>query len=132
MPGAAALLSPWCDLTHGGDSLTANDGRDPTLTLAYVEGAARLYAGATPPNNAAVSPILGALDGLPPTLVTSGTRDLLLSQSVELTARLRTAGVETDLRVWDGLWHVFEFYDELPEAAQSLREIAKFLSARFP
>ena len=40
MPVTAVLLSPWCDLTHGGDSLHANDGRDPTLDLAFVEAAA--------------------------------------------------------------------------------------------
>ena len=33
-----------------------------------------------------------------------------------------------DLRVWEGLWHVFEFYAEVPEASQSLAEIARFLA----
>jgi len=33
-----------------------------------------------------------------------------------------------DLRVWDGLWHVFEFDDRLPEAIKSLNQVADFLS----
>jgi acetyl esterase/lipase len=34
---------------------------------------------------------------------------------MRLAAKLRAAGVECDLRVWDGRWHVFEFYP-IPEA----------------
>lgn len=121
MPVAAVLLSPWCDLTHGGDSLQANDGRDPTLDLAFVEAAAQMYAGETARDHPGVSPINGAFGPeFPPTLVTTGTRDLLMSPSIEVTRRMRAAGVSVDLDVYDGLWHVFEFYDELPEAAQSL------------
>lgn len=31
MPAATVLLSPWCDLANEGDTLVANDGRDPHL-----------------------------------------------------------------------------------------------------
>ena len=66
-----------------------------------------------------------------PTLITTGTRDLLLSHSVRLARVMREAGVDVDLRIWEGLWHVFEFYDEIPEAALSLRQIGEFLTERF-
>jgi monoterpene epsilon-lactone hydrolase len=45
LPGAAALLSPWCDLRNADDSLTFNDGRDPTLTRRNSDIAAGYYAG---------------------------------------------------------------------------------------
>ena len=45
---------------------------------------------------------------------------------------MRAAGASIDLRVWDGMWHVFEFYPELPEAQQSLTEITTFLNGYFP
>lgn len=128
LPAAAALLSPWCDLEHGGDSLDANDGRDPTLSRAWVEAAARLYCGGRDAGDPDISPINGAFDAtFPPVLITTGTRDLLMSQCVRLARVLRSADVPVDLRVWDSLWHVFEFYDEIPEADASLREIARFL-----
>lgn len=41
---------------------------------------------------------------------------------------MRSSGVDVRCNVWDGLWHVFEFYDEYPEADESLREIAAFLN----
>lgn len=127
LPRVLGLMSPWCDLTHAGDSLTANDGRDPTLSLAWVKIAAEYYAGAADPADPAVSPIFGDYAGGPPTILTTGTRDLLQSQVVRLARVMRGAGVQVDLRVWDGLWHVFEFDDRLPEAAQSVSEIADFL-----
>jgi acetyl esterase/lipase len=43
---------------------------------------------------------------------------------------MRRAGVDVDCRVWDGLWHVFEFYGAYPEADESLREIANFLRSQ--
>ena len=64
---------------------------------------------------------------LPPTLITTGTSDLLLPGCLRAARRMRRAGVDVDCRVWDGLWHVFEFYDAYPEADESLREIASFL-----
>ena len=42
---------------------------------------------------------------------------------------MRLAGVEARLLLWEGLWHVFEWYPNLPEAATSLRAIARFLGA---
>ncbi|KZY33255.1 hypothetical protein A3731_20740 [Roseovarius sp. HI0049] len=129
MPLAAVLLSPWCDLTHGGDSPQANDGRDPTLDFAFVEAAAEMYAPDTPRDTPGISPLFGTFTpDFPPTLVTTGTRDLLMSPSIEVTRRMREAGIAVDLDLHDGLWHVFEFYDELPEAALSLTRCGAHLS----
>lgn len=131
LPSALALLSPWCDLSDGvdgGDGLAANEGRDPTLCRAYVALAATLYAGEVDRRAPAVSPLYDRFDArFPPTTITSGGRDLLLHQCLRLAQALRESGVQVDLRVWDELWHVFEFYDELPEAARSLSEVAAFL-----
>ncbi len=128
LPCAAALLSPWCDLTHGGDSLHANDGRDPTLTRDFVDVAAEMYAGGADRGDPGISPLFADYrPDFPPTLITTGTRDLLMSPSIELARRMRESGMDVTLHVHDGLWHVFEFYDELPEAAASLDALGAFL-----
>ena len=126
LPRCAALFSPWCDLANQGDSHVFNDSRDPTLNNAYVDVAASLHAGDCPLDDPGVSPIHGDMGGLPPCIITTGSRDLLLSQCLRLAAKLRAAGVECDLRVWDGLWHVFEFYP-IPEAQLSIAEVAEFI-----
>lgn len=127
-PSAVLLLSPWCDLTHRGDSLLANNGRDPTLGLDLLQFAAALYAGTAEVSQPAISPINGSFfaEG-PPVMITTGTRDLLLSQCIELARCMRIAGQDVRLDVYDGLWHVFEFYDELPEAQISLEACSSFL-----
>lgn len=132
MPCAAALLSPWADLSNAGDSIAANASRDPTLDPFMLEDFAAAYAAGADRRDTGISPLFGSFDSAwPPFMVTTGTRDLLMSQSVRLAEVLRRAGVGIDLRIWDGLWHVFEFYDELPEAARSLAQIAAFLIERF-
>ncbi|MBI1418600.1 MAG: alpha/beta hydrolase fold domain-containing protein [Limimaricola sp.] len=128
LPGAAVLFSPWCDISGGGDSLTFNEGRDPTLTRAAGIQAAAHYAAGRALTDPALSPLHGAFDaGFPPCLISSGTRDLLLSQSVRLAGVLRRAGVAVDLQVHEEMWHVFEWYDGIPEGAQSLRAAAAHL-----
>jgi monoterpene epsilon-lactone hydrolase len=129
MPGRLVLLSPWCDLSKTGDTLTTLEGRDPSLhyelTLA---GPAMAYAGGRDLKDPLVSPLYAEFPAtLPKTLITTGTRDLFLSDCARLSTKMRGAGIDCDLRVWEGMWHVFEYYLALPEARASLKEIAAFI-----
>lgn len=51
----------------------------------------------------------------PPVLFVTATRDLAMSSAIYSHNQLAKAGVESELRVWDGLWHAF-MLDDLPEA----------------
>ncbi len=126
LPVAAALMSPGTDKSHYGDSFEA--ARDPSLAVSRVRQIGDLYAPGADPTSPDISPIYGRFDAnFPPFLMTTGTRDLLLSQVVRLARVMREGGAPVDLRVWEGLWHVFEFYPDLPEARASLAEIGAFL-----
>ncbi|MDG1117613.1 MAG: alpha/beta hydrolase [Flavimaricola sp.] len=128
LPSAAALMSPWSDLSNTGDSLIFNEGRDPTLERHNSHLAAQYYAGANRLDEPTISPIHGTYDAsFPSFLITTGTRDLLLSQAVSLSQKLRNSGIKVDLQVWEGMWHVFEWYEDLPEAEQSIRRVADHL-----
>ncbi|MCR9256060.1 MAG: alpha/beta hydrolase [Alphaproteobacteria bacterium] len=125
-PRALALMSPACELGRADDAIEL--GLDPTLTLERVKTVAGLYASGRDLEDPEISPIHGAFDArFPPCFITTGTRDLFLSQCARLASVVRAQGGRADLRVWDGLWHVFEYYPDLPEAAASLEEIAAFL-----
>lgn len=129
LPDAAALLSPCCDLKNARDHLILNDGRDPTLTAQSSRFAALHYCGDTTVHNPDISPLFGTFDlNFPPAIITTGSRDLLHTQVVDLAKRMHESGIRVDLRVWQELWHVFEWYDDIPEARQSLDQIAAFLS----
>ena len=126
LPAGIIGLSPWADLTHSGDSHLAD--RDPTAKMSTcdLQPLADAYTGVHTPTDPLISPIFADFRGFPPTFLTTGTRDILLSDSVRLATAMRCDGVAVDLRVWEGMWHVFEFYRELPEARTSVTEITAF------
>jgi len=126
IPACAALLSPWCDLADPHDD---DDGRDPTLNRAWVKTAAAWHAGGLALDDPGMSPLYADMTGLPPTLISTGSRDLLCGMSRRLADKLRAAGVECELQLREGMWHVFEFYP-IPEATESIRQIAAYIEAR--
>ena len=128
MPACAVLFSPWVDLTNKGDSHNFNDSRDPSLNNAWVDSATAMHANGINLDNPGISPIFADMHGLAPCIITTGTRDLLLSQCLGLAQKLRAADVDCDLRVWEGMWHVFEFYP-IAEAKTSLEEVSAFIRA---
>lgn len=128
MPCCAALFSPWCDLSNQGDSHIFNDGRDPTLSNRWTDIAASWHADEQALDDPGISPLYGDMRDLPPCIITTGSRDLLLSQCLRLAEKMRAADVACDLRVNEGMWHVFEFYP-IPEARRSISEVAEFIKA---
>ena len=122
------MLSPWVNLANTGDSLVFNDGRDPSLTTEWLHEASALFTQGEKLSDPDVSPMFADLpENLPPTLITSGTRDVLLSNCITLAREMRRKKIDVELRVWEEMWHVFEWYPELPEARESLIEISDFL-----
>ena len=132
MPARMGLLSPASDLYNQGDSFSFNQNRDPILTLENVTAVSSIYAGNAKLDDPLLSPIYGSFDKTyPKTLMTSGTQDLLLSSCIRLAKIMREAEVDVELRVWEGMWHVFEYYQEIPESTQSLKEISSFFEESF-
>ena len=89
--------------------------------------AAKLYANGTDLKNPYISPIYGDFSGFPPAILTSGTRDLFLSNIVRTHRKLRRAGVEADLNVYEGQSHAdYLFAFPAPESRDALAEISLF------
>ena len=67
------------------------------------------------------------MHGFPPTILTSGTRDLLLSNTVRVHRKLRQAGVEAMLQVFEGQSHAHYLRDDsAPETHEVFAEIGLF------
>ncbi len=130
MPAALVLLSPWTDLTNGGDSAITLAAADPLLSYDRLLGAAAAaYAAPGDLRNPWVSPVYGDFKpGFPPTLVQVGTRELLLSQSVRLVAALEDAGITARLDLHDGMPHLFQRHWALPEAKRAMVHTKRFLT----
>ncbi len=134
LPAAIAPGTPWVDLTAGstvGDSLHANEFIDNVLVSpsGWLGAAAALYAGGRDPRDPLISPIYGDFHGLPPAILTSGTRDLLLSHTVRAHRKLRQAGVPAALQVFEGQSHAQFLEPFVPETDEAFAEIGAFLDA---
>ena len=103
-PAGLVLLTPEVDLTEAGDSFAVNTLLDVTLKGPLPDCNA-LYAAGHDLTDPYLSPLFGDLTGLPPTLVQTGTRDIFLSNSVLMHRKLRKAGVEAELHVWEAMPH---------------------------
>ena len=86
-----------------------------------------LYANGHDLKDPLLSPVYGDMRGFPPTILTSGTRDLLLSNTVRVHRKLRQAGVEAVLQVFEGQSHGAYYRDaSAPETKEAFDEIAQF------
>jgi acetyl esterase/lipase len=128
LPSAAFFLSPVTGLGFDGDSYDSRRDADPLVTLDMCRFTASLYIGANDPSAPLLSPTHGDLSGLPPLCVHVGDREILLSDSVRLADRASACGVDVELKVWPGMWHVFQASARfVPEARRSLAEIGRFV-----
>jgi len=128
MPRAMGLLSPWGDINRVGDTYYSLDGRSVNINYELsIRPSAEVYAPNRDHKLPLISPIYGSLSPLfPPTLITSGTKDLLLSCCVRLYENMETHGVKTKLSVREGMWHNYQEQLDLPESKKSTREVAQF------
>ena len=129
LPGAIAPGTPWADMTKTGDSYFTNEGVDNVLVSddGRLHAEALLYANGHDLKDPQLSPVYGDMHGFPPTILTSGTRDLFLSNTVRVHRKLRQAGVEAELQVFEGLSHA-QYYGDItaPETIDYNNEVARF------
>jgi len=132
LPAVAACMSPWLDLTLSGESVASRAEEDVMVTPKDLRKMAAAYAAGGDPRAPTASPVFADLTGLPPLLLQVGTSEILLDDSTRLAERIREAGGEVELDVWDDMLHVWHsFADILPEAREAIERVAAFLRARW-
>jgi acetyl esterase/lipase len=136
-PGAVGILCAGMTLApngFGGDAAytTAAIGESrvpPPLTrsdtpstnpLPYLAGVSTSDPLAAPASSPQV------LAKFPPTLIVTGTRAFELSSAVHTHALLVKQGVETDLHVWEGMFHGFFYNVDVPESRDCYNVVVKF------
>lgn len=124
MPAALALITPEVDLTESGDSFQTNLGVDNVL--APLTELNLLYANGHDLAHPYLSPLFADVSGFPPTFVQAGTRDLFLSNAVRMHRKLREAGVEAELHVFEAMPHG-GFGGLAPEDFEVKAELRRFL-----
>lgn len=129
LPCGIVAMSPWTDLTASGESYDTNYERDPLFgrtreSLIYNKD----YVGENDPMDAYISPLFGDFREFPPMLIQVGSYEMLLSDSVSVTAKAREQGVKVRLSIYEGMFHIFQMAAKmLPESKRAWVEIGKFI-----
>lgn len=125
LPGLAVLLCPWVDLTDPGDQEFAEFDY---LPIGRVPQFAKMAASGLQLEDPRVSPVFADLTGMPPTLVHAGEVEILNSQIKRFDARLRECGVNSELRVWKDMIHVFHMFTVLHDTPMAaFKDIKQFI-----
>lgn len=125
LPAALLMLTPAVDMTGAGDTRETNKYYDVNLYGGSGDGP-ESYAAGSDLKHPYLSPINGDFSkGWPPTLLGSGTRDLLLSDTVRMHRALRRAGIQAELHVIEAGPHG-GFMGSAPEDHELLAECRRF------
>ena len=128
LPAALGLMTPCTDGALLSDTVSVNDQLD-FLKASAMADFWTVYAGGHDRRDPYLSPVYGDYSkGFPPTLLQTGTRDLLLSDTVRLHRAMRNGGVEAQLHVWEAMPHG-GFGGAAPEDAELTAELKRFFAA---
>ncbi|HLV87568.1 MAG TPA: alpha/beta hydrolase fold domain-containing protein [Candidatus Sulfotelmatobacter sp.] len=133
LPAALGIFSGLADFSRPGDSIQL-------FTLGGLPGRLeptdphhphdREYIGKTDPRDPVLSPLFADLHGMPPSLLVTSTRDILLSGTTIFHRALLAAGDDSQLVVFEALPHAFWYHFELPETREALELMAKFFDEK--
>ncbi len=129
LPAALGIFSGLADFSRVGDArqlftLNGFPGRmEPTEPGHLPDDE---YVAKTDRKDPVLSPMFADLHGMPPTLLVTSTRDLLLSDTTIFHRALLAAGDDAQLVVFEALPHAFWYHFQLPETKEALGLMAKF------
>ncbi|WP_395074178.1 alpha/beta hydrolase fold domain-containing protein [Hyphococcus sp.] len=130
LPERVVFASPALDGAGASDTHKTLDGHDPLIRSNRGRNAQKLfqfYAPGKDVKDPMISPIYGDFTGLPPMLIHVGSREVLLGDAARLAEATRQCGVESTLRVFDGMFHLFHMHWSLAEAKSAHDDVAKFI-----
>jgi monoterpene epsilon-lactone hydrolase len=133
LPAALGIFSGLADFSRPGDSrqlfaLNGLAGRLEPVDPSHLPD--DQYVGKTDRRDPVLSPIFAELRGMPPTLLVTSTRDLLLSDTTTFHRALWRTGDDAQLVVFEALPHAFWYHFQLPETKEALEIMAKFFDEK--
>jgi len=133
LPAALGLFSVLVDYSHPSDSLQLFTLNGFPGDLTPKDANKRIgdeYARDTDRKDPVLSPLYADLKGMPPTLLVTSTRDLLLSDTTLFHRALLRANVDAQLVVFEALPHAFWYHFQLPETTEALNLMANFFNQK--
>jgi acetyl esterase/lipase len=131
LPACAVGISPWTDLSQGGEAYRTRLARDPMVSKDGLDAMAAAYLAGADAKTPLASPLFADLSGLPPLLLQVGTEEALYDDTVGLKQRAEAAGVEVSAESWGGMMHVWHiFHPILSEGRDAIARIGAYLKSR--
>ena len=128
MPACAVPISPWTDMEGTGESMATRADVDPMVSKEILQQLAGTYLSGADPKHPLASPLHGDFSGLPPLLIQVGDAETLLDDSTRLESKLKAAGVDATIEVWDEMIHVWHlFAPMLDKGQEAINKIGEFV-----
>lgn len=125
-PRHLILICPWVDVEMNNPAIAATEPSDPMLSRHSLKQAGRSWAGALPLTHAWANPLHGDFHGLPDITLYAATRDIVHHDSLALATAARKQGVNVDVRMGQGMIHVWPLLP-IPEGRAARAEISQLL-----
>ena len=130
-PGAIGIFCAGAGGVFGGDALYTAGPLGETRMAPPSPPTSRVplgYFSDANPDDPMVAPVKSpqVLAKFPPTLVITATRGFELSAALYTHEQLVKAGVDTELHVWEGLFHGFFYNADVPESRDAFNVMVKF------
>ncbi|MFK7977265.1 MAG: alpha/beta hydrolase [Halioglobus sp.] len=137
---AVVVFSPQTDATLESPSLVKNTATDVMQGRSFgpVVKAPKVFSlgfgflmNRINPSNPNVSPLLGDLSNLPPTLVQVSEAEMFLDDAVRYVNKANAQGSPALLQTWPFVMHVWQAF-QVPEADEAFRKVEVFLREHTP
>ena len=125
LPASIIAISPWSDMTASGSSYETNRAVDSSMTAELLDFFASNYTDDR--TNPLVSPLLGDLAMMPPSLIFVGGDEIMLDDSRLLHEKLLASGCKSKLLIKPERWHAYVLYG-LQEDLEDFDVINRFLN----
>ncbi|MCX5236039.1 alpha/beta hydrolase [Streptomyces prunicolor] len=130
LPGAIVSISPWCDLEIANETIATNAGTDKILSKDLLEFFRDAWIGGTGIEftDTRINLNRADLSGLPPTLVSWGTYEVLAGEDEQFAARVKGAGIDTATVVVPGGQHSYVYgAGRVPETDAAIAQIGAWV-----
>jgi monoterpene epsilon-lactone hydrolase len=128
LPACGAPISPWTDMEGTGDSMQTRADVDPMVQKSAIIELGQTYLAGSDPRDPKASPLYADLNGLPPLLIQVGDCETLLDDTTRIEPRLKNAGVDVTVEVWDEMIHVWHlFAPMLDKGQEAIMRIGEFV-----
>jgi len=114
-----------------GASMLTRAAVDPMVQKCPLGEMAGAYLQGADTKNPLASPLHGDFKGLPPLLIQVGDAETLLDDTTRIAPKLKAAGVDVTVEVWDEMIHVWHlFAPMLDKGQEAIDRIGAFVRQR--